>query len=91
MNPTPRRPTHWLDQPKNVKTLWRSFIVVLALTILAEFLIPLHPTFPIESLFGFSAAFGFIACAFMIIGAKLLGFLIKRPDDYYTKKDDVDE
>ena len=89
MNNHPK--THWLDQPSNVKTLWRGFLVVLALTLLAEFLVPLHPAFPIESLFGFSAAFGFIACALMIVGAKVLGFLIKRPDSYYTKKDDVDE
>ena len=82
---------HWLDQPKNVKALCRGFLVVLALTLFAEFLVPLHPAFPIESLFGFSAAFGFIACALMIVGAKLLGFLIKRPDSYYTEKDDVDE
>ena len=83
--------THWLDRPKNVQLLWRGFIFVLALTVLAEFLVPLHPTFPIESLFGFSAIYGFAACALMIIGAKALGLLIKRPDTYYTKKDDIDE
>ena len=82
---------HWLDQPKKIQSLWRGFIFVLALTVLAEFLVPLHPTFPVESLFGFSAAFGFAACALMIIGAMALGLLIKRPDTYYTKKDDVDE
>lgn len=85
------RRSHWLDQPKNVKLLWRGFIVVLTLTVLAEFLVPLHPSFPIENLFGFSAAFGFITCALMIVGAKVLGVLVKRPDTYYTKKDDVDE
>lgn len=86
-----RQRSHWLDQPGNVRFLWRGFIFVLALTVLAEFLVQLHPTFPIESLFGFSAAYGFTACALMIIGAKVLGLLIKRSDTYYAKKDDVDE
>ena len=89
MNNRPR--THWLDQPENVEWLWRGFISVLTLTLLAEIFVPLHPTFAVEGIFGFSATFGFLACAVMIVGAKLLGWLIKRPDSYYTQKDDVDE
>ena len=86
---TPR--THWLDEPKNIKLLWRSFIVVLAMTVLAEFFIHLHPIFAIESWFGFHATFGFFACALMILGAKVLGLLIKRSDTYYTREDADDE
>ena len=36
---------HWLDEPRNVKRLWRGFLVVLALTVLAELLVHLHPHF----------------------------------------------
>ena len=83
--------THWLDHPENVRFLWRAFIVVLTLSVLAELIIPLHPVFPVEHLFGFSAAYGFLACALMVIGAKALGLLIKREDTYYTRKGDVDD
>ncbi len=31
---------HWLDQPSNIKWLWRGFVSVLALTVLAEFWFP---------------------------------------------------
>ncbi len=55
--------THWLDQPRNVKRLWRAFLGVLALTVLAEVVVPLHPHFVVETIFGFSAWFGFLACA----------------------------
>jgi hypothetical protein len=79
---------HWLDHPRNVKRLWRSFLVVLALTVLAEVVVALHPHFAVESLFGFHAAFGFIACALMILVAKVLALLLKRPDTHYTQDDD---
>ena len=33
--------------------------------------------------FGFHAWYGFLTCAAMIVFAKCLGLLIKRPDTYY--------
>lgn len=77
--------THWLDQPRNIKLLWRGFLLVLLLTVLAEFLIPMHPHFAIESIFGFNAWFGFLVCALMIVVAKGLALVLKRPDTYYGK------
>ncbi len=85
---SPRDANHWLDEPRNVKRLWRAFLVVLALTVLAELLVHLHPKFEIESEFGFSAWFGFMACAAMIVVAKALALVLKRPDTYYGKRDD---
>jgi hypothetical protein len=81
---------HWLDDPRNVKRLWRGFLVVLVLTVLAEGLVTLHPHFAVESLFGFHAVFGFIGCALMILVAKALALLLKRPDTYYAQDDDDD-
>lgn len=79
---------HWLDQARNVKRLWRGFLVVLVLTVLAEFLVPMHPQFAIESVFGFNAWFGFLVCAVMILMAKGLALALKRPDTYYGKDND---
>lgn len=79
---------HWLDNPRNVKLLWRSFLAVLALTLLAEAVVTLHPRFAVEGLFGFHAAFGFIACALMIGVAKALALLLKRPDTHYAQDGD---
>jgi len=78
---------HWLDQPRNVKLLWRAFLGVLVATVLAEFVVQLHPHFTVESLFAFHAWYGFLACALMIIVAKALAFLLKRPDTYYDRSD----
>jgi hypothetical protein len=74
---------HWLDQPRNVKRLWRAFQVVLTLTVLAQVVVQLHPHFAVDSIFGFFAWFGFLACAAMIVVAKALALLLKRPDNYY--------
>jgi hypothetical protein len=75
--------THWLDQARNVKLLWRMFLGVLVLTVIVEALISLHPHFAIESAFGFYAWYGLIACAVMIVVAKTLALLLRRPDTYY--------
>ncbi len=80
--------THWLDEPRHVKLLWRLFLGVLVLAVAIGALIPLHPYFDIESVFGFYAWFGFIACAAMIVVAKGLALLLKRPDTYYRERDD---
>ena len=87
--PDPEQP-QWLDQPANVKRLWRGFLVVLALTVAAQLLVQMHPHFDIEAVFGFNAWFGFCACAGMIGVAKLLALVLKRPDTYYDEPGRVD-
>lgn len=80
--------SHWLDKPRNVQRVWRGFLVILAITVAAELFVPLHPHFDIESLFAFHAAHGFLACVVMIVVAKALGLLLKRPDTYYKADDE---
>jgi len=74
---------HWLVRPNNIKLMWRGFLVVLALTVLADLLVEHHPHFGFEATFGFHAWYGFVACVALIVGSKALGSLLKRPDDYY--------
>jgi UDP-N-acetylmuramyl pentapeptide phosphotransferase/UDP-N-acetylglucosamine-1-phosphate transferase len=76
---------HWLDDQRNVRKLWRGFLAVLALTVIAGAFVDLHPHFEIESWFGFNAAYGFITCLLMIVGAKALGLFLKKPDTYYAR------
>lgn len=63
--------------------LWRIFIAVLALSVVAQFFVEGHPHFAPERLFAWNALYGFLACAALIVIAKALGLLIKRDDRYY--------
>ncbi len=82
---------HWLARDSTIRLLWRVFIAVLVLTVLAEFAVDMHPHFSIESLPGFGAWYGFFACAAMIVFAKLLGAVLKRPDRYYDERESTDD
>jgi len=66
----------------SIRTLWIIFIAVLALTVVAQPFVEWHPHFAVESLFGFNALYGFLACAALILVAKAIGLLVKRPEDY---------
>jgi hypothetical protein len=66
--------------------IWKAFLAVLALTVLAQFAIESHPHFAVERLFAWNALYGFLACAALILLAKALGLLLKRRDDYYDDK-----
>lgn len=78
----------WLYRPESIRLLWIVFAVILAGTVLAQFLVHMHPHFEAESWFGFNAIYGFVACVAMVLFAKLLGLALKRPDDYYGPDSD---
>jgi len=77
----------WLVRPESIRILWIAFIAILAMTVLADFFVEHHGYFGIDGTFGFNAWFGFLSCVAMVVFAKLLGFLVKRPEDYYTDRD----
>ncbi len=74
---------HWLVRPATIRKLWVSFIVVLTLTVLAQLVIVIKGYFVVDGWLGFGAIFGFLCCVAMVLVAKGLGLLIKRPESYY--------
>jgi hypothetical protein len=76
---------HWLTTPQAIRRLWIGFIVVLVLTVIPDFFVAQYEHFGIDDEFGFYAWYGFLACAAMVVVAKFLGKLLKRPDDYYDR------
>lgn len=80
-----RRP-HWLVKPESIRRLWQIFAGVLAATVVAQLFVPVHPHFGVDGLFAFSAAYGFITCVAMVVFAKVLGWWVKRDDDYYPEQ-----
>ena len=79
---------HFLTRPATIRRLWWVFSAVLAATVLAQLLFYVKGYFVVDGWFGFGAVFGFLSCLLMVLFAKALGVLLKRPNDYYREGDD---
>lgn len=82
-----KREFDWFDKPDNLKKLRIFSYVILAASILAEFLIPPHVAHhPWDKIPGIYALFGFVICVAMIIFSKFVGqYWLKRKEDYYDR------
>ena len=78
------KPDHWLVRPETIRLLWKVFIAILALTVIAQAVISVKGYFGMDGWFGFGAAFGFISCLIMVLVAKGLGYVLKRDESYYS-------
>ncbi len=77
---------HWLVRPRTIRWLWIGSSLFLSMLVLLDLFIEHHkPHFVIDGTFGFGAWFGFVSCVILVVGAKALGFLLKRPVDYYDR------
>ncbi|PHQ97108.1 MAG: hypothetical protein COB40_05775 [Marinosulfonomonas sp.] len=76
----------WVDRPGNPMRIIWILAAASALAFLADFTYEKHGTFEIENLPGFFAVFGFVGFTGLILVARLLRRLIKRPEDYYGDK-----
>lgn len=86
--PEPTRPSgsdHWLVRPSTIRLLWWGGSLLLAVLVALDLVVKHTPHFGIDGTFGFGAWFGFAACVAMVLFAKLVGILLKRPDTYYDE------
>ena len=63
-----------------------ALIAVLAMTLALEFTMHPHASFGIDGTKFFHAWYGFVACLGIIIVSKLLGVILKRPENYYDEE-----
>ena len=73
---------HWLARPSTIRLLWAFFIVVLAALVALDLVVTHHPNFDLEAA-SVSARGSVLSCVVLILFAKALGALLKRPDIYY--------
>jgi uncharacterized membrane protein len=76
---------HWLVRPSTIRKLWIGSGVVLTLMVLAQTVIYVKGYFGFDAWFGFGAIYGFLSCLVMVLVAKLLGLILKRPQNYYDE------
>jgi hypothetical protein len=80
-----REREYWLDRPANVRKIYLGVWAVCALLLAVEPLVHKHAEVPVEEWFGFHGWFGFVACVGLVLAAKGLRWLIKRPENYYDR------
>jgi hypothetical protein len=78
----------WLARPGSIKLLWKVFAAILVLCVLAQLMFKVKGYFVVDGWFGFGAVFGFLACLLMVLVAKVLGLVLKRPESYYREQED---
>ncbi|HPQ97659.1 MAG: hypothetical protein KDI44_05430 [Thiothrix sp.] len=88
MSPQSRK--HGLSHAENLLRFRKIWIGVLLLVLLPEFFVHHHAYFEaqgihIDASWGFHAWFGFLACVLLVLIARVLGFFLKRKDDYYDE------
>lgn len=82
------RTVQFLSRPRIIRRLWWVFSVVLALTVIAQGVFYVKGYFTVDGWFGFGALYGFLCCLLMVLFARVLGGLLKRPRDYYREPGD---
>ena len=76
---------YWLDRPENVRKVYLAVWGVCILLLAVELLLHKHTEVPVEKWFGFHGFFGFVACIGLVLTAKGLRRLVRRPEDYYER------
>ena len=75
----------WIEKPGMLTRMWKIFVGVLVVLVAVDVLFVTHEhTYLIfETLPGFSAVYGFVACTALVVIAKVLRKLCKRDMKYY--------
>jgi len=74
----------WIEKPGMLKRMWKIFVGIVVGLVAIDFVIPHDHTYLIfETIPGFSAVYGFVACTALVVFAKLLRKLCKRDMKYY--------
>ncbi len=84
----PREDDAWLARPTTIRLLWRVFAVVLAVAVAAQLLFKVKGYFTVDGWLGFGAVFGFLSCVAMVLVAKVLGWVLKRDENFYAEPGD---
>ncbi len=79
----------WLDDPRNVTKIVRTLVGLCTLALVADFFYTKHPFFGVEEFPGFYAIYGFVVSAALVLTAKQMRKLVKRPEDYYERRHDA--
>lgn len=76
---------HVFDNPRNVRRVIYALLAACVVVLGGDFFVYRHIDHPWESIFGFYAIYGFVACVLLVLVAKELRRIIMRREDYYDR------
>lgn len=76
---------HIFDDPGNVKRVVWILVAACVVSFGLDAVVHRHVDHPWESLFGFYAVYGFVACVLLVLIAKQLRKVLMRKEDYYDE------
>jgi len=76
----------WVDRPGSATKITYALAGLCALLFISDLFYEKHSHFAAEDFFGFYAIYGFVMFTGLILAAKALRVIIKRPEDYYGDK-----
>ena len=70
---------------KNRQNRWlpRILYAICVLLLVLDFVLPRHADLPVEKIPAFYALFGLLAAMILVLVARWLRTLLRRPEDYY--------
>ncbi|MBI4289970.1 MAG: hypothetical protein HY661_00655 [Betaproteobacteria bacterium] len=77
---------YWLDRRENVSKVYGALWVLCAVLLLIDPLIDKHEAYEFAEWLGFFGFFGFFSCVGLVLTAKALRRLLKRPENYYDER-----
>ena len=77
--------SRWLDSRENVTRLYRGLWAIGIGLFLLDFIVHRHEELAFAAAPGFYAFYGFFACVLLVLAAKALRRVLKRPEDYYER------
>ena len=80
-----QKKNHIFDNPENVRRVLYALYAICIALFLLDIVIHRHVIHAWETLFGFYALFGFVACVALVLIAKEMRKLVMRKENYYTK------
>jgi len=75
----------WLDRRENVRLIARTLYAACAVVLLLDFVIHRHADFETDATWGFYGIYGFVGSVFLVMAAKQMRRILRRPEDYYDR------
>lgn len=77
----------WVDKKQNVERIVYGLYIICALLFVADFVYLKKVYVNVERVPGFYALYGFFMCAALVICARAMRVILKRPENYYAPND----